>query len=410
MSVSVTNLITNFDTYLGDSSTDRVSTAQRYQYLTEATVWLQEQLRNDHQVKTYDISYVDTVHYYRVTTPLADLLEGSDLRRGVGENLRSMTHKSSRELAEEVANGVIGDDSWAIERRDGQSFLVINATPKFSATNIDSFETEESIDAWVADTTNSDAVAPTLDANRYSEGSHSLNFDIDVSQSGNNRATLINQTLSLDLQSLENIGVFLLDVDIPLVTEVSSYTLIWGNSSTNYWTVTVDTDMDGSPLVNGFNTLAFEWSEASTVGTPDATSDIDYWRIDLNYTGSQTDDTDFRLDNFRVAVPETLKFHYVSWDIGTTSGGTELSAFSAGTDVPFFSGQYDQYKFAVAHMAASFAFDNLRLKDDATKEERRAYEAMKRAQSIFPKSANPEVKSFKVHGINLSTRRRFNNR
>ena len=39
----------DLDTYIGDSSTDRISAAERLQSVTEATVWVQEFLQNNHQ-------------------------------------------------------------------------------------------------------------------------------------------------------------------------------------------------------------------------------------------------------------------------------------------------------------------------------------------------------------------------
>jgi len=402
MSLTIATILTPFNTYLGDASNDRVTAAERLQYVTEATIWLQESLQNDHQVKTYELDYLDTVNYYRVTTPLADLLDGSDLRRRKGENFQSMAHKSSRELSEEISNKVTGDDSWAIERRDGQTFLAINASPKFTGLTLDAFESSAGIAYWVADTTNSDALAATQDLNRFLEGSSSMNFDITVAQSANDRATFANSTISYDLETFDGIGVFLLDVDIPDVTNITSFTLYWGNSSTVYWSATVTTDLDGSAFVNGWNTLAFDWAVATATSSPDATAAIDYFRIDMNYAVGQANDTDFRYDYFRVAKPEPLTFHYVSWDIGTNSSLADVLVFGATTDIPFFSGQYDQYKYAVAHMAASIAFDNLRLKDNAAKEEQRAYGALQRVQRIFPKSITKEVKSFKVLGIRFN--------
>lgn len=409
MSITIASIITNFNTYLGDTSNDRVSAAERLQYITEGTVWLQEELKNDHQVKTYDLSYLDTVNYYRVTTPLADLLQGSDLRRKIGENVNAMAQKSSRELAEEIAQSTIGDDSWSIERRNGATFLVVNAAPKFNATMVDDFESSTLIANWVADTTGSDALNVTLDVKRFNHGSSSLNFDIDVSQSANHKAVLTIDDLSYSLSSFEGTGVFLVDFDIPTVDTISGFNLIWGNDSSNYWTASVTTDLDGSAFVAGWNTLGFEWSAASKVGTPVTTSAVNYFAFTMNYASGQVDETDYRIDNFRIANPEDLTFYYVSWDVGTdTTGATDRLAFTATTDIPFFSGQYDQYKYAVAHMATSLAFHNLRLKADAATEESLAYRALSRARKIFPSSITTEIKSFKPHGNNLTVGKRCN--
>ena len=130
-------------------------------------------------------------------------------------------------------------------------------------------------------------------------------------------------------------------------------------------------------------------------------------QVDFNYTASQAADTDFRLDDIKLCRPEKLTFHYLSWNVGTdTTGTTDLTAFTATSDIPFFSGQYDQYKYAVAHKAAAIAFVNLRLLQEAQLEQSEADRALERARKFIPVSRTPEEKSFKVRGNNLTRHRR----
>lgn len=401
MSLTVATIQTDLNTYIGDTSTDRISAAERLEFITEATIWLQEELKNDHMVRTYALDYIDTVNYYQVTTPLADLLEGADLRRVVGKNYFSMAHKSSREMAEDISQRTVGDDSWSIERRDNIVLLAINAVPQNRAIQIEDWN--GGVDGWTADTVTSDASNVVWDQNEaFQDSVASLSFDIVVGQSSNNRATITNTTLTNNLSTIESTGVFLLDAFITDSSHMSSYTLFWGTDSSNYWTSTVTTNIDGNAFANGWQTLAFDWATASKVGSP-SSSAITYYRIDMNYTAAQTSNTKNRYDSFRVAKPETLTFYYASFYVGTdTTGVTELLRFAATTDIPFFSGKYDQYRKAVSHMAASICFDTLRLKDDAIKEEARATKALERVRRIYPQSITKEVKSFKVQGINLS--------
>lgn len=184
MAITVANLVTNFDTYIGDTSNDRVTAAERLQYFTEATVWLQEELENDLQNATYDLDYFDTVNYYKVTTAIADLLEGADLRREKDDQLKTFAPKSSRELAEEI--GIkFGESSWGIERRDSNTFLVVNHASKHTAKLVSGFEsTDDGGGTWSLDGTNSDAENLTIDSNEFKEGTASFNFDMDIDQSG----------------------------------------------------------------------------------------------------------------------------------------------------------------------------------------------------------------------------------
>lgn len=406
MAVTVASIVTNLDTYFGDTSTDRVSSAERIQAINEATVWLLEELGNEHSNQTYTLNFVDTVNYYKVTSGLPDLLDSADLRRDVADQTYSAAPKSARDIAEDIGQGST-EFAWAVERRDGQTYLAVTLDGKHKARLISGFDsTTDGGGEWEADTSNSDATNVTADTVEFKQGSGCLNFDADVSQSGNNRATIINDTLNeIDLTSYVDLGSFLFWAYIPENANFSSITFYWGSDSSNYWSATVTTDINGSSIADGWNEFKVNWADATMTGTPDVTA-LDYIRFDFNYTGSQTDDTDFRLDHLRVAIPEKLTFHYISFYVGQNNSGTDLTSFTATTDVPFYSGQYDQYRYPVAHKAASILFHSLRLRDEAIVQEAEAIKALKRLRDIFPSSRIPETKNFKVKGLNFARRGR----
>lgn len=406
MSLTVANLITNFDTYFGDSSTDRISQAERFQFLTEATAWAKENGLNDHGVDSYDFNFYDSVNYYKITTAVGDLFEANDLRKRVGENEFPFTRKSSTELSNEIANGE-GDNAWSIERRDGDSYIIVTQDVLYPAKTLSYFNsTTDGGGTWVADTTGSDATNVTQDNNEFLEGTASLNFDVDVSQSGNNLATIYNASAnSADLSDYEDIASFIFEVYIPDVTNFSSITLSISSdtSSTpstisNYLSATATTDIDGSAFVDGWNTVKIDWANMTKTSSPDYTA-IVYYQFDFNYTGSQGDDTDFRIDNFRIVRPEKLKLYYQSWNVGNDTNGADITAFSATTDVPYFSGRYDQYKYPVAHKATALAYESLGMYNRAVLQEQKAVQSLQRINKTIPTSLRREQKTFKVHGI-----------
>jgi hypothetical protein len=407
MSITISDVKTNLDTYIGDTSTDRISDDERFQAITEATVWLNQELGNDHSMDTYQLNFLDTVNYYKITTAVSDLLQGGDLRRGVGENYMSATPKGSRDIAEDIAQESY-EFAWAIERRNGDAFLAVNLKDVTSAKVL---STHDSLSAgggtWEADTTNSDALNVTVDTIEKQEGSASLNFDIDVSQSGNNKATIQNTTLDQqDLSTYEDLGSWLVEVYIPDTANFTSFTLYWGSDTSNYWSTTVTTDIDGSAFSDGWNKLKLDWNSATKTSSPDVTA-IDYVGYDFNYGAPQVDDTDFRIDNLRIANPVPLTFHYLSWKVGTDNSSNDITSYSATTDIPFYSGQYDQYRYPVAHKAASILFFGpLRLADEALMHEREAQRLIENIQNRVPASTTTETKNFKVLGINFNRRSR----
>lgn len=407
MSLTVNDIQTNLNTYIGDDSTDRISAAERLQAITESTIWVQEELGNDLQNYTQTLQYFDTVNYYKVTTDIADLLTGADLRREKEDQYFSFTPVSSRELAEMVGQNQM-EDAWTIERRDTDTYLGVNHESKHRAKIISSFDSlTDGGGTWTIDETNSDATNLTVDTNEFKQGSGSLNFDADVSQSGNNRLTLENSTIaSMDLSDFEDLASWLLWVYVPDVTNFTSVTIFWGSDSSNFWSVTATTDMDGSAFADGWNRVKVDWQDATKTSSPDV-ENIDYFRIDLNYGAGQGDDTDFRVDHFILVRPEKLTFHYQTWKLGVDTNGTDIFVYGATTDVPYYSGMYDQMKFIVAHKAASLLFNpTLRLPVESREEEDEAKESLKRIRRLIPSARVKEVKSFKVRGVNFARRNR----
>lgn len=414
MSVTISNLKTALNSYIGDSSTDRISEAERYAFLTESVAWLSEELGNEHMVNTSTINFIDGVNYYKINTSVSDLLTGADLRRQGLDQVISAARKSPRELAEEIGQRS-SEFCWAVDRYDGDTYLGITMEPKYKAQMLASFDSATSDGGtWTLDSVDSDATNLTYDVNEKEEGAASLNFDVDVSQSGNNLSTIyISKSSSVNLSSLEDVGSFLLRVYIPDATETTSVRLRFSSDAsgtpstiTNYWSITATTGVNSAPIVAGWNRIKFDWNSATVVGSPDS-EDISYYQIDINYGASQADDTDYRLDELTVAKTERLTFHYVSWNVGTTTLGVPISVFTADTDIPFFSGLYDPYKHAVAHKAASLIyFSPLRNKDQGMVEEKEAVASLDRYRKRFESSMTREEKSFKVKGINLRNRRR----
>jgi hypothetical protein len=406
MSITVQDIQTEFNTIIGDASTDRVSSAERLSYITQATAWFKEETSNDDSVSTFDINYYDGINYYKINSAISDYLETNDLRRIIGKNYTSFTNKSSREIVEDIAQGST-ECSYSIERRDDSIFLVINHDSMFKKMQVSRLDSlTEDGGTWAVDATNSDATSLSVNTIDFTEGAGSLSFNVDVSQSVNNRATILNTDFNPgSLSDDKDITSFLLDIKFPTITYISSVTFYWGSDSSNYYSVVQTTDMNGNAFITDWQTLEFEWLGATVTGTPDD-SNITYFRIDINYTASQADATSFKIDNLRIVRPEVLKFYYTSWNVGTTAAGADIKKYTATTDIPYYSGRYDNYMFPIAQYAASLCFKNLRLYSEAREKEVDALKSVKRIRGIVPSSVTKERKNFKVAGISFNRRGR----
>lgn len=134
-----------------------------------------------------------------------------------------------------------------------------------------------STDGWAATTGASDL---SLDSTNYVAGGGALVFNLD---DGSATGYVENSTLTaLDLSSHLNASTLFTWVYFPAGSDMTSVTLRWGSSSSDYYSSTVTSNQQGVSFQNGWNLCAFPWVSATTVGTPDDTA-IDYVRVSFAY-------------------------------------------------------------------------------------------------------------------------------
>lgn len=117
----------------------------------------------------------------------------------------------------------------------------------------------------------------------FAQGSGSLQFNVTAGA-----AYIENSTMSaIDLTLDYNQASFFVWVYVPTASNLTSVNLRWGSDSSNYYNLTTTQTQAGTVFVNGWNLCQFQWSAATTVGTPTLTA-IDYARVTLNVTASMT--------------------------------------------------------------------------------------------------------------------------
>ena len=152
--------------------------------------------------------------------------------------------------------------------------------------------------SWMVGT--GDTVNLITDTSVFKYHGSSVSFDVDVSASINDYSRIdFNPSPAIDLSAYEDTGKMRLWIYIPSVTNFTSVRLFWGTDGGNSWNKTVTTQKDGSSFENGWNLIEFDWATASITGTPNA-ADITFFYIRVNYTSSYTDQTGFRVNDFRI--------------------------------------------------------------------------------------------------------------
>lgn len=393
--VNVSDIVDIVNSSIGDDSEDRITNQDRINSISEATSWIQEELGNDHQKKVHTLSYSNIKHQYRLDDNIADVVNAADIRLDVEESAGNFVFKSGSDVLQDIGQGN-GENSYGIERYDGKSYLVINypaSVPSETIQNLDS------TDDWEVD---DDATNLRTDSKEVKSSGNSLMFDIDVSLSVQDKAT-IKSTASLspaDLTPYEDLGTFFLWVYIPDATDITSVDLVFGTDSSNYWLDSATETTNGEAFSDRWNLVQFEWKDATAVGSPDP-ENVSYYEMSINYNNTQVDDTGFRFDGLQITLTKKMYFHYTSYNVGVDNDGNDIIHFENLNDVPFFSGQYDNYKYPVADKAASILFANLRLYEESNRYNGKAMQALRRYRDMFPSHKKHETGSFKVSGLNF---------
>lgn len=398
--MTVQDLIKNTNTFIGDSSTDRLSMEDRYQALTEGTAWLLEELGNEHMVDRSEIEYLPTVTWYKMDSLTPYLLTAGQLRY---KEDNSFNEDFTRIEARDLATMPNNRHAYAIERFNGQSYLGINIPEIGSSSSAQqSYQELVSLDSKYTGTYTS------INAENIFVETDAVKFDMITS--GLTATGLSTTTPPISIVPFEGTGILIFEIEIPDMTGVTSVSFRFGtNLVSQYYLGTATQDVNGNPLVKGVNTIKVRWADLTKVGTP-SLSAVTAWQWQVNHLTSKPPVDGFKLSDMRIAKPIYLNFKYIFFRVGKSAAGVDLIEFTADTDIPFFDARYPQYRYAVAHKAAGILFRSLMLPDNARVEHSEATKSLERFKKNFSGERDMANSAFKVAGINFRSRRLFKRR
>lgn len=144
----------------------------------------------------------------------------------------------------------------------------------------------ESATGWSA---SNDATNISTSDSNYQYGTKSVTFDIDVSASANDYATITNSSLtSKDLSGVSGTGNIEFWMYLPSQVYVSTVTLRFGNDASNYYSFDFSQQYDGTDLQSGWNYFSNAWSSFTETGTVNDGA-LDYCVFEVAYSSSQAD-------------------------------------------------------------------------------------------------------------------------
>lgn len=240
--------------------------------------------------------------------------------QGISRPPWDSTSKTYNQRFDLLKNYSTNSTLTAFEFQNGVPIIKINFPFQIQEVTLDPMT---SIGNWAVGGTASNLVADTA---VYYQQPASLRFSLTTG------AGTLTETLSstTNISTYEDVGVAFAPIFIPSgASNLTSIALRIGSDSSNYNSVTATTPFIGNFTNSLWQLVAFDFSTASQVGTPDW-SNIDYFSFVITVSGSITN---FRIGDLFISQPTPAQILFQSSAIFLPVGSTTpLTRITANTD------------------------------------------------------------------------------
>lgn len=380
MTVIVQDIINQTNDYLRNYVTSTIDVGNRLRAINRATEFFQRRMGLPSDERVYSFYYIQPTNYYGMPD---DFNEPIDLIYHDYQN-----NYPNNEFIFQIYPQVLrlagvnpASKFFSTATYNGSTQLLILGSNLNSGSVIDSFDNAIT-EGWLG---SGDANSLVEDNNVYTQGNGSLAFNITPSTG---TATLYFPTFPqqtfqnwLQLQAW-----FLLDIWFSSVN-FTSVQMIAQSSPGNYYFMDVDTNSNGTAWTpNQWNTVAFLFGSAGTVGSPDSNA-INYLAFNFFEGSAFVATQTMRIDNLRVVIPDYVDLIYYSNIKGTDAlGVTDKTNFTALDDIALFGNYAPDLIGPIARRAALELMPQLRQdKEWYAEYKREVNEAIKLWGKTYPR-------------------------
>lgn len=221
----------------------------------------------------------------------------------------------------------------------------------------------------------------SVDTYQKIKGNASIAWDISAA-GGTTAGITASNVSTFDLTNYKSYGSVFVWAYITSVTNLTNYILRLGSSSSNYYSMTVTTQNDGTAFVAGWNLLRFDFNGKSTTGTPVDASGA-YVAVYMTKTSGKISETSYRFDWICLKRGNINNLVYYSKYMWQSSGGTWKANSTASSD--YLNVDEDEFPIVVERCTYQIARSIREYKDDAAAA-LASYERMKKEYRKFYKS------------------------
>lgn len=201
----------------------------------------------------------------------------------------------------------------------------------------------ESTTGWTASGTASNV---SIDNLNYAVGSGSIKFNMTAGTG----VLSITETASLNLSAMLNQASLFYYLYIPSAT-VTSTTLRFGSSASNYYSITNTTAYDGTALSVGWNLIGGTWASATVVGSPTVTA-INYVYVSVTSSAALTG---VAIDNIvsDMGLYRTIRYYSKFLFRNATTNAFQETVLDNSDLINLDTESYNLYFNLLAHLASA---------------------------------------------------------
>lgn len=325
MSYLISDLKNEIEPKLHDTTLDRLS-GNFYDKVYEAGRRVLARIDPDETIRTVQITNALYDQIYSYVTP-SDLKGKSIL--GIRPQINNTVRNNFSQVYQTDFDLKKNDTTFAIRNNSGVKTLEISksTTAGILFTGCNSLTADG---VWVA---GGDASSIGLDTVNKKEGSGSISFTLNAAgTSGYVEATSI---VSIDATDYLNKGAIFMWVYIPTssaLSSITSFTLRFGSSSSNYYTTSAATSAsDSTSFKVGWNLIRFDWVNLTETGTPDYTA-LTYTRFTVAYSSASSIPS-MHIDSIMFKLGEIYEMDYYSSYLFQNSSGTWIEKPTSDNDI-----------------------------------------------------------------------------
>lgn len=302
------------------------------------------------------------------------------------QSSRELFDTANRHLAERFdLRKKMVDKVVSIEGEEGTKIIRINWRGR-AAKTINEASSLTANGTWSASGSATNVIADTID---YVSGNGSIRFNLVTTGDGIKN----NDMTAVDLTDEDEVGDFFVWFKVRSSAELAlltSATLVWGNDlSTNYWTSTQTTQVDGTVFQVGWNQVKFPWSTATQTGTVDPAT-VDTLRVTFAATGAMQ----LRVDNITCSIGRNFDLKYYSKFLLKNTSGTWIGKTTSDDDTVVLDDDAVQIYLLETFIACAHQMEGMDSGFDIQWAKGELDPLYRRYKSSYPSQSKPALSSY----------------